>query len=57
MIRRQMGWTDKNTQKAKPVNISAAAASEDVGELPASIFTQKLNLRNSKQKNKFLIQI
>lgn len=48
MIRRQMGWADKNTQKAKPVNIAAAAPTEDVGELPASIFTQKLNLRNSK---------
>ena len=48
MIRRQIGWTDKNTQKAKPVDISAAVASEDVGELPENIFTNKINLRNSK---------
>ncbi|XP_037938032.1 dynactin subunit 4-like [Teleopsis dalmanni] len=46
MIRRQIGWSDKTTQKAKPVNIAPSVASEDVGELPASIFTQKLNLKN-----------
>lgn len=43
-----MGWSDKNTQKAKPVNIAPAQESTDVGELPDSIFTQKINLRNSK---------
>lgn len=48
IIRRQMGWSDKNTQKAKPVNIAAAQESSDVGELPDSIFTKKINLRNSK---------
>ncbi|XP_013107195.2 dynactin subunit 4 [Stomoxys calcitrans] len=46
IIRRQMGWSDKNTQKAKPVNIAAAQNTEDVGQLPESVFTQKINLRN-----------
>ncbi|KAI8120348.1 hypothetical protein FF38_13809 [Lucilia cuprina] len=46
IIRRQMGWSDKNTQKAKPVNIAPSIESADVGELPDSIFTQKINLRN-----------
>ncbi|XP_061390193.1 dynactin subunit 4 [Musca vetustissima] len=46
IIRRQMGWSDKNTQKAKPVNIAPAQNTEDVGQLPESIFTQKINLRN-----------
>lgn len=48
LIRRQMGWSDKNTQKAKPVNITPAQTSEDVGELPESIFSQNINLRNGK---------
>lgn len=46
MIRRQIGWTDKNTQKSKPVSISAAGATDEVDELPANIFTQKVNLKN-----------
>lgn len=47
IIRRQMGWSDKNTQKAKPVNIAASQQFDDVGELPEAIFTENINLRNS----------
>ncbi|XP_017471029.1 PREDICTED: dynactin subunit 4 [Rhagoletis zephyria] len=46
MIRRQIGWPDKNTQKAKPVNISPSVATEELEELPDEVFTQPLNLRN-----------
>uniref|UniRef100_A0A1A9X006 Dynactin subunit 4 n=1 Tax=Glossina brevipalpis TaxID=37001 RepID=A0A1A9X006_9MUSC len=46
IIRRQMGWSDKNTQKAKPVNIAPSQQIDDVGELPDAIFTEGINLRN-----------
>lgn len=50
-IRRQMGWTDKNTvskPKPKPSKISPSVATNDIDELPDEIFTKKINLKNSK---------
>ncbi|ALC42022.1 CG12042 [Drosophila busckii] len=46
LIRRQIGWSDKNLSKTKPVNITPAEASAEVDDLPADIFTQPINLRS-----------
>lgn len=48
MIRRQMGWADK--APPKPKAITPSEASEEVDELPESIFTEPVNLKNSKTK-------
>ncbi|XP_054730427.1 dynactin subunit 4 [Anastrepha obliqua] len=46
MIRRQIGWPDKNTQKAKPVNITPSIATDELDALPNEVFSQAINLRN-----------
>lgn len=46
IIRRQMGWPDKNPQKPKLIQISPSAATDNVEELNPSIFTQKINIKN-----------
>lgn len=46
-----MGWTDKNTvskPKPKPSKITASVATNEIDELPDEIFTQEINLKNSK---------
>jgi dynactin 4 len=48
MIRRQMGWSDKAPIKAKPSNITPSLAEEAVNDLPDNIFTEPINLKNSK---------
>uniref|UniRef100_A0A1L8E5D8 Dynactin subunit 4 n=1 Tax=Nyssomyia neivai TaxID=330878 RepID=A0A1L8E5D8_9DIPT len=45
MIRRQMGWSDKAPPKAKPIDVNASIGVEDVEQLPETIFTQPVNLR------------
>ena len=53
-IRRQMGWTDKNSvtkPKPKPSKITASVATNEIDELPDEIFTQEINLKNSKLLN------
>lgn len=50
IIRRQMGWSDKNTQKAKPVYITPSEQSDNINDLPDSIFREKVNLCNGMQK-------
>ncbi|XP_055904870.1 uncharacterized protein LOC129940529 [Eupeodes corollae] len=40
-----MSWPDKNPQEAKQIQISLSAATDDVGELNPSIFTQKINIK------------
>ncbi|XP_055390062.1 dynactin subunit 4 [Condylostylus longicornis] len=46
MIRRQIGWNDKNPIKAKPASISPSIASEEVQQLPEIVFTKPINLKN-----------
>uniref|UniRef100_A0A6B2E955 Dynactin subunit 4 n=1 Tax=Phlebotomus kandelakii TaxID=1109342 RepID=A0A6B2E955_9DIPT len=45
MIRRQMGWSDKTPSKAKPIDVNPSEATEEVNQLPNSIFTDPVNLR------------
>lgn len=42
-----MGWTDKSTPKAKLTLINPSIATDEIEELPSSIFTEELNLKNS----------
>lgn len=44
MVRRQMGWSDKLTPKKSPT-INASVATDEIDELPATIFTQPVNLK------------
>ncbi|XP_055711094.1 dynactin subunit 4 [Phlebotomus papatasi] len=45
MIRRQMGWSDKTPPKAKPIEVNPSEATDEVDQLPDSIFTEPVNLR------------
>ncbi|XP_059616858.1 dynactin subunit 4 [Phlebotomus argentipes] len=45
MIRRQMGWSDKTPPKTKPIDVKPSEATEEVDQLPDSIFTEPVNLR------------
>ncbi|XP_030388340.1 dynactin subunit 4 [Scaptodrosophila lebanonensis] len=46
LIRRQIGWSEKNVPKTKPLNITPAEAISELEDLPQDIFTQPINLRN-----------
>lgn len=48
IIRRQMGWPDKSMQKIKPVQITPSESVEYIDDLPESIFTESIDLQNSK---------
>lgn len=48
IIRRQMGWPDKSMQKIKSVQISPSEAVDYIDDLPETIFTQPIDLKNSK---------
>lgn len=45
MIRRKMGWADNTTTKTKQSMIAASVATDEIDELPADIFTQKVDLK------------
>lgn len=46
MIRRQIGWSDKSPPKAKLISVSPSLATDEVEELPETVFTKELNLKN-----------
>lgn len=46
LIRRQMGFSDKNPPKVKPAKINPSTATDVVDELPPTMFTQEINLKN-----------
>lgn len=48
IIRRQMGWPDKSIQKIKAVQITPSESVEFIDDLPESIFTDSIDLQNSK---------
>lgn len=50
MIRRQIGWPDKNVSKISKATITPSKAVSDFDDIPEKMFTEKLNLRNGKSK-------